>query len=201
MIEKLNASDIPELLGNDVIAARQWCLAMSKIGILGLHADDGFSDIGLKPDAEKKANHVLSMLFKNSIEWPDPDFIYDLIGSMGIFRVEEDYPGFVVDCSIPSASRTGYESVPRMDRPSVIVEENNHYVLLKFDTPSGRLSETRSITVIPTEGCSFLPYFPGERYISVHQIKPVFTAAVVVTSLEEIDHKISELVMPIGPKP
>lgn len=191
----IQAKDIPDLKETDVMSAREWFKSVMAVGVSpGLHADDTIeadyempSKKALSKEAALKLDGARLRLFSASKSWVDPDFIYCLFGQ-GRFDIEKRYPGFIMDCSIISASRTGYVSPPGQEAPTVLAEERGEFFAIQF-TPVGKLSEATKITVVPTEGVEF----GGSEYIDYSDMTLLTEEAVTVESLKEIDGAIEAL--------
>jgi hypothetical protein len=143
-------------------AARRWYGAM--YGVAGpIHADDGYEAVStsargeetlLDPDALAAARRAHAAFRAGSSDWADPDILYDLAGN-GPFQVEKDHPGFVVDRSIGAASRTGWQSLPNQDVPTLVVEEGGNFVAIRVIAFDGPMSEAPIFEVVPVDGGSF----------------------------------------------
>lgn len=152
--------DIPDLASTDVLSAKEWFKALSDLG-LTFHADDPVDDFTgdggeplLASAAAAKVNATMRRLHAAAANWTDPEFIYSLAGE-GRFAVEADYPGFVMDRSIPDASRLGYVSVPGQDLPTVIMEDMGEFVAVQFGPWDGKLTEATVFRAVPTRGVRF----------------------------------------------
>jgi len=158
---KITAKDLPKFDGKtDVLSVKAW---FEKLAALGgtFHADDSvFELVDENGDHlfDPKAAAIVSMAMTKILDgaqgWPDPSFIYELAGQ-GIFKVEQDYPGFILDRGVPAALRTGYVSLPGQELPTLIVEEYNEFVAIQFAPGQGRLSEATEIKVIPVSNVGF----------------------------------------------
>jgi len=186
---------IPTLEGTDVLSAKKWFAELFAAGFGGFHADDPL--VGEHPDvldnaAARKAQAIIDRIRSATKGWPDPEFIYSLAAEGG-FKIEADYPGFVVDRSIPAADRTGYVSVAGQKLPTLIVEENGTFALLRFSPGRGRLSECAVIEVVPVLGASFRADNPDQPYIDPSAMAVLEDEAVRVASFEQLDDAITEV--------
>lgn len=189
-MQRIEADEVPELEGTDVITAKKFFEAISEIGAT-FHADDVLeASDRISSGAANKINAAMKLLHNERAAWPDPDFIYDLAGE-GSFKIEKDYPGFILDASIPAAGRTGYVSVPGQRFPTIVVEEMSQFMAIQIEPGQGRLSEATRFRVIPVEGASFNANGGRGEYISVWGAELQFAQAVEVASLAEVEDALS----------
>lgn len=194
-MEYIEANQIPDLTGTDVMSARAWIKEVFLAGVTpGHHADDTIEadcemDNGkaLTTEAAKKLNKARLALCKASASWIDPEFIYSLFGEMK-FMVEERYPGFIMDVAIIDASRTGYVSPPGQEHPTILVENVSRFFAIQI-FPIGKLSDATKITIMPTEGVEF----GGPEYIDYSDMELVHKEAITVDSWMGIESAIEDL--------
>lgn len=184
---KIAPEAIPDLKSTDVLAAKSWFEKLSGLG-LTFHADDSVEGIPgpdgeplLSDEAARKVDATMSVLHEAARGWSDPDFIYSLAGE-GRFALEADYPGFVIDKSIPDASRLGYVSVPGEELPTVIVEDMGEFVALQFGPAEGKLSEATVFRAVPVNGVRF----GGDSYVDVSGAELLLEEAREADSMESL---------------
>lgn len=186
-MSRITLEAIPDLAATDVMSAKAWFRSLSDLG-LTFHADDDVGDILgrdgeplLSEAAAAKVDETMDRLHRAARGWTDPDFIYSLAGE-GRFATEADYPGFVLDRSIPDASRLGYVSIPGQDLPTVVMEDMGEFVALQFGPREGKLSEATAFRVVPTRGVRF-----GDNpYVDVSGAELLFDEAREAASIEEL---------------
>lgn len=156
----MTVSTIPKLISGDLSGAREWFAQMGDLGLLW-HPDDPPSTvIGqdgsylFDENAVETARDSMQRALAGSKQWPDPDFIYAL-ASVGRFQVEVDYPGFVVDASVPCAMGLQYVSIPGQKLPTILTEECGRFVAVSFSPPDATVSTSSSVRLVPLEGVSF----------------------------------------------
>lgn len=189
---------IPDLAEEDVMSAKKWFEAIAVLG-MQFHADDPVDDFidengrpAFTAAAAAKVNETMQRLHSACWSWPDPEFIYSLAGE-GTFGVEKDYPGFIIDCSIPEASRLGYVSVPGQDLPTVVVEDMSEFVAVQVSPATGKLSEATSFRVVPLSGVRF-----SDGGVDVSGIGLRHQEAVVTSSLAKLQDAIQEVIQQLA---
>jgi len=185
---RIDVSRIPDVEGTDLASARRWFATLASMGAR-FHADDPADTATFTPEAADKVNAAMARLHEGCKAWPDPGFIYDLAGE-GRFKVEDDYPGFLLDASIPAAARTGYSSMPGQDYPTLAVEELSRFVAVQVLQREGPLSACRRFRAVPLEGAFFEP--GGPSYIDTAGATLLTDLAVEADSLADLEDAIVE---------
>jgi len=202
----IKASDLLDVGGKtDVLSAKAF---FRRIGELGgqFHADDAVEDLvdghTGEPVFDDEASAIVDAAMNRFVAachtWPDPEFIYPLT-SVGKFAVEDAYPGFVLDRSIPMAAAMSYQTLPGQEFPTIIVEDCNRFVAIQIQPGQGRASEATAFRIVPTSGIRF-----GEEvYLDMSKAELDFEGAVTVDRVEDVEEAAQRMISDalFGPTP